>query len=59
MELNTIYINSTMNEVHDLCNDLYEAMMDNESVDHIIKTLKRALSDIQKSYDGESQNQSH
>jgi len=59
MELNTTYINSTMNEVHDLCNDLYEAMMDSESVDHIIKTLKRALSDIQKSYDGESQNQSH
>jgi hypothetical protein len=59
MEINTAYINSTMNEVHDLCNDLYEAMMDSESVDHIIKTLKRALSDIQKSYDGESQNQSH
>lgn len=59
MELNTTYVNSTMDEVHDLSNDLYEAMMDNEPVDNIIKTLKRVLSDIQKSYDGESQNQSH
>lgn len=59
MELNTTYVNSTMDEVHDLSNDLYEAMMDNEPVDKIIKTLKRVLSDIQKSYDGESQNQSH
>jgi hypothetical protein len=44
-----------MDEVHELCSDLYEAMMDidKEGVVGTIKKLKLVLTDVQKSYNEE------
>lgn len=41
-----------MDEVHELCSELYEAMMDIEKKDVIesIRKLKKVLTDVQKSY---------
>jgi hypothetical protein len=46
------YVNSTMDEVHSLTSDLYESMVDNdrETLIETIKSLRKVLSDIQKSY---------
>jgi hypothetical protein len=57
MDKNTTYVNSTMDEVYSHCSELYEAMMDmvDKDVFIVIKSFKRVLSDIQKSYNGESQ----
>lgn len=46
------YVNSTMDEVHSLTSDLYESMVDNdkETLNETIKSLRKVLSDIQKSY---------
>ena len=51
----TPYVNSVMDEVHELCSDLYEAMMDidREEVVGTIKKLKLVLTDVQKSYNEE------
>ena len=49
------YVNSTMKEVNDYCDDLYESMIDKEK-DKVIKTvenLKRVLNDIKKTYNDE------
>jgi hypothetical protein len=49
------YVNSTMKEVNDYCDDLYESMIDQEK-DKVIKTvenLKRVLNDIKKTYNDE------
>jgi hypothetical protein len=50
------YVNSTMNEFHELGSDLYEAMidLDHKSVNDTIIKLKRMLSEIQKSYHEET-----
>jgi hypothetical protein len=57
MDKNTTYVNSTMDEVYSHCSDLYEAMIDmvDKDIFIVIKSFKRVLSDIQKSYNGESQ----
>lgn len=57
MDKNTAYVNSTMDEVYSHCSDLYEAMIDmvDKDIFIVIKSFKRVLSDIQKSYNGESQ----
>ncbi len=41
-----------MDEVHSLTSDLYESMVDNdrETLIETIKSLRKVLSDIQKSY---------
>ena len=52
-----IYVNSTMKEVNDHCDDLYESMIDKDK-DEVIKTvekLKRVLNDIKKTYNEEEQ----
>lgn len=49
----TAYVNSTMNEVHDHVNDLYEAMMDMDR-DQLRKTiinLKKVLTDVNRAYE--------
>ena len=46
------YVNSTMNEINDLTDELYESMMDNERpvvLDTIEKLLK-SLKDVRSSY---------
>ena len=54
-EKHTLYVNSTMNELHELNAELYEAMMDmdNLSLSVTIKSIKKILNDIQKSYNEE------
>ena len=52
-----IYVNSTMKEVNNHCDDLYESMIDKDK-DEVIKTvekLKRVLNDIKKTYNEEEQ----
>jgi len=46
------YVNSTMDEVYSLTSDLYESMVDNDrnTLIETIKSLRKVLSDIQKSY---------
>jgi hypothetical protein len=50
------YVNSTMDEFHELGSDLYESMidMDSTSVNDTIVKLKKMLSEIQKSYNEET-----
>ena len=50
------YVNSTMSEFNDLGSDLYESMidMDYNGVQEAIKSLKKVLNDIQRSYQDES-----
>lgn len=50
------YVNSTMNEFHELGSDLYEAMidMDQKAVNDTVVKLKKMLSEIQKSYHEET-----
>lgn len=45
------YVNSTMNEINDLCTELYEALADQEidDVRELIKKLNKVLRDIHKS----------
>jgi hypothetical protein len=55
----TQYVLSTMQEINDYTDDLYEALMDNDDdviaiCDNLIKTLR----DVKRSY-GENQIQSH
>lgn len=47
------YVNSTMQEINDLCAELYESLADrnDEEVKEVIKKLGRVLRDIQKSKD--------
>jgi len=53
------YVLSTMQEINDYTDDLYEALMDNdETVIQICEALIRTLRDVKKSY-GENQIQSH
>lgn len=49
------YVNSIMQEFHDLGSDLYESMidMDSETVQSTVISLKKLLSDIQRSYNEE------
>ena len=51
------YVNSTMDEFNELSSDLYEAMidMDHNGVQETIKSIKKVLSDIQRSYYDELQ----
>jgi hypothetical protein len=50
------YVNSTMNEFHELGSDLYESMidMDQKAVNDTVVKLKKMLSEIQKSYHEET-----
>jgi hypothetical protein len=50
------YVNSTMNEFHELGSDLYEGMidMDHKAVNNTVVKLKKMLSEIQKSYHEET-----
>jgi hypothetical protein len=53
------YVLSTMQEINDYTDDLYEALMDNdENVIQICEALIRTLRDVKRSY-GENQIQSH
>lgn len=53
------YVLSTMQEINEYTDDLYEALMDNdETVIQICEALIRTLRDVKKSY-GENQIQSH
>lgn len=54
------YVNSTMGEIHDLASDLYEAMIDKDasSVQTVVINMKRALSDISRSYEGNNKKES-
>lgn len=47
------YVNSTMQEINDLCAELYESLADrnDEEVKEAIKKLGKVLRDIQKSND--------
>lgn len=49
----TRYVNSTMDEVHELCSELYEAMidMDKDGVKSSIINLKKVLTDIMRTYE--------
>lgn len=49
------YVNSTMDEVHSLTSDLYESMIDNDkdNLNETIKSIRKVLVDIQKSYNDE------
>lgn len=53
------YVNSTMSEFNDLGADLYESMidMDYNGVQEAIKSIKKVLNDIQRSYQDESNTQ--
>ena len=49
----TRYVNSTMDEVHELCSELYEAMIDidKDGVKSSIINLKKVLTDIMRTYE--------
>ena len=49
----TRYVNSTMDEVHELCSELYEAMIDidKDGVKSSIINLKKVLTDILRTYE--------
>lgn len=49
------YVNSTMDEFNELGSDLYEAMidMDHNGVQEAIRSIKKVLNDIQRSYQDE------
>jgi hypothetical protein len=49
------YVNSTMDEIHSLTSDLYESMIDNDkdNLNETIKSIRKVLVDIQKSYHDE------
>lgn len=49
------YVNSTMDEIHSLTSDLYESMIDNDkdNLNETIKSIRKVLVDIQKSYNDE------
>jgi hypothetical protein len=49
----TRYVNSTMDEVHELCSELYEAMidMDKDGVKSSIINLKKVLTDVLRTYE--------
>ncbi len=55
MENKVASVNSTMNELNTLSDDLYEALMDSESKDVVIicKTLIKSLHDIKRSHEEE------
>jgi hypothetical protein len=55
----TQYVLSTMQEINDYTDDLYEALMDNdENVIAICDNLIKTLRDVKRSY-GENKIQSH
>jgi mevalonate kinase len=45
------YVNSTMNEINNLCSELYEALADKdvEEIKDIIRKLNKVLRDVHKS----------
>ena len=45
------YVNSTMDEINDLCCELYEAMSDKDTseIKDIIRKLSKVLKDVHKS----------
>lgn len=56
MDTNLVtYVNSVMNEFNELGSDLYEAMidMDHKGVNSAVVSLKKLLSDVQRSYHDE------
>jgi mevalonate kinase len=49
------YINTTMDIIHDLCDELYEALMDNDTyeVDNVISNIDEVLKDLNQTLKNE------
>jgi t-SNARE complex subunit (syntaxin) len=49
------FINTTMDLIHDLCNDLYENLVDEDfgSVDRIVSEIEEILRDINQTFQNE------
>jgi hypothetical protein len=47
------YINTTMDLIHDLCDELYEALMDDEEVGEIISSIQEVLIDLNQTFKDE------
>lgn len=42
-----------MDIIHDLCDELYEALMDDEDIDEIISTIQEVLIDLNNAFKDE------
>jgi hypothetical protein len=49
------FINATMDLLHNLCDDLYEALMDEDfsSVERIAKEIREIMIDLQETFQNE------